>query len=297
MKNIFKNGICILFFYSYSCITTSTQNFITTNFFYNFALVRDLSNAFENSLKLNSPIIPIDLHLAKKQHENYITILKELIPNVIQLEASHNHPDCNFIEDTAIIINDIAVISRMGAIERRGEEIAIADAIKTLKNKKIIYIQAPGTMDGGDILYTGNHLFVGFSARTNEDAFKQLKEIFRDKIEVVGIPVSQRLHLKSLVSCFDFQTLIIADTNAGKEIKKYIEELTNGLYKCILVPDSTASNVLRIGSNLIIQEGFLETEKILKKLCDENSIKLVKLNMSELIKADGALTCGCIVFN
>lgn len=296
MKNIFKI-ITYSIFFIFTPIVSNIKIPSDISFFYKFAIVRNLSDAFENSLKLNPPIIPIDFNLAKEQHENYINLLKKLVPNVIELEADQNHPDCNFIEDTAIIIGDITVISRMGAIERRGEEIAVADILKALGNKKIIYIQAPGTMDGGDILYTGKHLFVGLSHRTNKDALKQLKEIFHDTIEVIGISVTQGLHLKSLISCFDSQTIIIADTDAGKEIQNNIESSTNATYKFISIPEPIASNVVRIGSTLIIQEGFLQSEKIFQKLCDENLITLVKLNMSELIKADGALTCGSILFN
>lgn len=265
--------------------------------FYNFALVRNLANSFQDSLKLNQPLLPIDLDLAKQQHEKYIQLLEILVPHVIRLEADQNHPDCNFIEDTAIIVNDITVISNMGAVARRGEEIPVADALKKLGFKNIACIQSPGTMDGGDILYTGKHLFVGLSHRTNEHAFNQLKNIFHGKIEVIAIPVIQGLHLKSIISFFDSQTLIVADTPAGMYIQEKIELSTHNDYAFVAVPESIACNVLRIGSTLVVQEGFLASEEILQNLCNQKLVTLVKINMSELIKADGALTCGCLLFN
>lgn len=264
---------------------------------YQFALVRDLSPSFENSLKLHPPSVPIDLDLAIQQHDNYIYLLEQLIPAVIRVDADANHPDCNFIEDTAIIVNDIVVISRMGATERQGEELAVQHTLENIGTKHITHIHAPGTMDGGDILYTGKHLFVGLSRRTNEYAFNQLKEIFRDKLEVVGVPVNEGLHLKSVISLFDHETLVVANTPAGIDIQHHIDSTTNGSYAFVQVPDSTASNVLRVGSTLIVQDGFPASEKILRQYCSLKHVTLIKINMSELIKADGALTCGSLLFN
>lgn len=264
---------------------------------YRFALVRDLSDSFEESLKLNPPLVPIDMTLAILQHENYIHLLEQLVPNVIRLEADADHPDCNFIEDTAIVVGDIAVISNMGAIERRGEEMPVAQALEQLGVKNIVHLQSPSTMDGGDILFTGKHLFVGLSHRTNEYAVNQLKEIFQGKTEVIGIPVIEGLHLKSVVSFFDSETLVIAANPAGIKIQETIEQTTNGDYTFVSVPDATASNVLRIGSTLIVQDGFPESEAILQALCDQKMVTLMKITMSELIKADGALTCGSLLFN
>ena len=291
LKNFSSCAILLCASHTLYAQTTSPTDFSS----YQCALVRDLSDSFESSLKLNPPLIPIDLNLAKQQHENYIDLLEKLVPKVIRLEADSNHPDCNFIEDTAIIVDNVAVISRMGALERRGEEIAVAHTLKGLGIKNVIHLQSPGEMDGGDILYTGKHLFVGLSKRTNEFALNKLKEIFQDKIEVIGIPVIEGLHLKSVLSFFDSQTLIIADTPAGRKIQSNIEVSTNGDYMFVAVPDSIASNVLRIGSTLIIQEGYSASETILQDLCNQKFVTLVKINLSELIKADGALTCGSLL--
>jgi len=299
VRNIFKKLIVWVSFFFISLSITChglTDDSNLNDPVYRFALVRDLSSSFENSLKLNPPPIPIDFNLAKQQHENYIHVLEKLIETVIRIEADPCHPDCNFIEDTAIIVGDTAVISRMGALERQGEEIPVALVLENLPLKKIIHIKSPGTMDGGDVLYTGNHLFVGLSHRTNAFALEQLKEIFKGQIDVIGVPVVDGLHLKSFISLFDSKTLVISSNDAGIEIRNIIEKVTNNFYNFVFVPDSTASNVLRIHSSLIIQDGFPESEKILKCLCDQKQIHMIKINMSELIKADGALTCGSLLF-
>lgn len=266
-----------------------------TFFKYQYALVRDLSDSFQDSLKLQQPIDPINVALAKQQHEQYIQLLKDVIPNIIRLAADIHYPDCNFIEDTAVIIHDTVIISTMGAPERRGEEIAVAHIFRHLR-KNVIYLQEPATMDGGDILYTGTHLFVGISKRTNSYALQQLERIFGNTLHVIGIPVHEGLHLKSLITCFDTQTFIVADNHAGREIAKNIEAVTNNSYNFIIVPDAVASNVLRVANTLIIQDGFPESEKVLEALCKEKAIQLIKITMSELIKADGALTCGSLLF-
>lgn len=295
MRNISILGLIFFVTVTICCYGQTTSNFQFP--FYRYALVRDLSSAFENSLKLHPPPIPIDLHAARQQHENYILLLKGLVPEVICLKEDPDHPDCNFIEDTAVIVGETAVISIMGAIERQGEEIPVSIALEHLGVKNIVHLQSPGTMDGGDILFTGKHLFVGLSRRTNEHALKQLEIIFQNELEVIGIPVVDGLHLKSAISFFDCETLVVADTPAGREIQNNIESATDHSYNFIVVPDSIAANVLRIGSSLIVQQGFPDSEEILQDLCARKEINLVKLNMSELIKADGALTCGSLLFN
>jgi dimethylargininase len=285
-----------VFFWHATEPTESQKKATSEDFlFYKQALVRDLSDGFEDSLKLHPPTTPINLALAREQHENYISLLEKLVPNVMRLEGDPNHPDCNFIEDTAVIIGDTAIISRMGASERRGEELAVKEALTELGVKNIISLTAPCTVDGGDLLYTGNHLFVGLSKRTNKEALDQLTEIFKDKTSVVGIPVVEGLHLKSIISLFDTKTLIIAATSAGMAVQDHITLATKDEYTFVSVPDSVAANTLRIGSTLIIQEGFPESEAILQTLSDKKGLSLMKLNMSELIKADGALTCGSLL--
>lgn len=145
------------------------------------------------------------------------------------------------------------------------------------------------------IFCTGKHLFVGLSRRTNAAALKQLEEIFGRHTEVLAVPVIEGLHLKSVVSLFDRDTLIVADTPAGREVHNIIQTLTEEAYQFVFVPDSVASNVLRIGAVLVVQDGFPKSEKILQDLCEQKEVNLLKLNMSELVKADGALTCGSLL--
>lgn len=258
---------------------------------YQMALVRELSPQFENSLKKKPPKEPIHLEKAIQQHNHYIEILQQLVPFVLVIQGDPNYPDCNFIEDTAIIVGKTAVISSMGAESRRGEELAV-HAVLQHYIPEIHLLEKPALMDGGDILYTNKHLIVGLSERTNIQAYFALKEIFKEKVEVIAIPVTEGLHLKSILSYFAEDTLIVADTPAGERIREALPG-----YQFIKVPDPVSSNALRISSTLLIQEGYPESERILEAACQQEGLQLIKINMSELIKADGALTCGSLLFN
>lgn len=262
-------------------------------------LVRDLPRSFELGLKQSPLIVPIDSQLAKRQHDTYVQILNSHVPNVIQVEVDENHPDCCFIEDTAIVIGNTAVISLMGSMERRGEEVKVKEAIQKLGIKNIFNIHPPGILDGGDVLFTGKDLFIGISKRTNRAAIDQLEEIFKDEVPVYGIPVVEGLHLKSIVSSFDPNTLIVGACHSGAYVAEEIKKnaTLKDRYSIVFVPDPVASNVLRLGSTLLIQEGYPMSEAVLTDLCKKHQVQVTRLNMSELIKADGALTCCSILFS
>lgn len=265
-----------------------------TQFDYSTALLRDMSDSFFNALKQEAPDKPIDFELAARQHKNYSNVVRNLVSNTIVLDADPHHPDCNFIEDTAILIEDKAVISRMGAKSRRGEELAVARVLKKLKLFNIYHLTSPATMDGGDILYTGHHLFVGQSTRTNKEAYAQLSLIFSEDLPVVPIEVNGSLHLKSILSQLDSDTLVVSDDIEGHRVKSAIESVAP-FYKFILVPNRVSANVLRIRKTVIIQSGFPESEAILRRAAEERNLEVVTLEMGELIKADGALTCGSLL--
>ena len=268
---------------------------------YNCALTRDLSPNFYGCLHSKEFSEPIDLPKAILQHEKYVNTIKSIVSTVHSLPADDTHPDCCFIEDTCIIINHIVVISRMGAAERRGEELEVKTFLQNqsfFPQLKIHTMEAPATMDGGDVLYTGTELLVGLSSRTNEAAITQLRLVFKEVgIAVEGIPVTAGLHLKSVVSAFDEKRLIIADTIAGRAVMESIERSLPHRYQFITVPDEVAANVLRLSNTLIVQAGYPESEMILRKVCEENCLTVVTLDMSELVKADGALTCCSVLFN
>jgi dimethylargininase len=219
---------------------------------------------------------PIDVALARAQHRAYVDALR--VDRVIQLPASEAHPDSCFVEDTAVVVGRRAAITRMGAPSRRGEEAATRAALVDL-GVEIRAIEAPGTVDGGDVLFTGRDLFVGLSSRTNEEGARQLRAIFPE-IPLHTIRVAGALHLKSIATALDPETLLVA------------ADLPISGYELVRVPDPICANVVVLGDTVLAQAGFPESERIIRS---RTTKRVVLLTMSELAKADAALTCCSVL--
>lgn len=150
-----------------------------------------------------------DYQLMLKQHAIYVETLKNLGLKVIELKVLNEFPDAHFVEDTAVVIPEVAIITRPGAKSRRGEEVSISDELANYK--KIERIKAPGTLDGGDILIVEKEVFIGVSDRTNQQGANQLSEILsKYGYNSNSIQVEEGLHLKSDVNYIGKNTLLVA---------------------------------------------------------------------------------------
>jgi dimethylargininase len=257
--------------------------------------VRKLPLTFSRSIKQKEPEKPINMDLAMRQHENYTKLLKKLCNNVNVINDNNKCPDCCFVEDALMCIDNTLILCNPGETSRKPEVAEVERIIKSDYLHLPIYkINEPGHLDGGDVLFTGRDIFVGESKRTNQDAIDQLKKIFVGKFNVYSIPVKS-LHLKSVISHLNKKVLITSICRLGKSIKREIEKLVPGKYEFVYVPDQAASNILSINNNIVIQSGFLNSETVFDDLAKRYKLNVHRLNMSEFIKADGALTC-CSVF-
>lgn len=267
---------------------------------YSHALVRGLPSSFEEGLKLHPPPTPIDVKLAHKQHEKYTELIKELVKNVEEVQADEQHPDCVFIEDTAVIVGTKAICTHPGAVSRRGEVPPVKQALSKFQFLELHELTPPATLDGGDVMYTGSALWVGLTSRSNQAAIDQLQAILGVGCPVFGFTVhgGDVLHLKSAITAFDEKTLIVADNEAGRGIVQQAEAnpVLAGKHQYVFVPDMVASNILRIGDHVVAQDGFPESEKVLAELCKSHGVTMHTLEMGEMIKADGALTCCSLLF-
>jgi dimethylargininase len=232
------------------------------------AIVRDVPSSFADAIAMDPK--PIDVDLARAQHRAYVDALRPLVDRVIELPTDEAHPDSCFVEDTAVVIGRRAALTRMGAISRRGEEHAMRDALVDL-GVEVVAIEAPGTLDGGDVLFTGREIFVGLSTRTNEEGARQLAAIF-PQFPIRTIRVSGALHLKSIATALDADTLLVS------------RDLPLTGYELLRVADA---NVVVIGDTVIAQPAF-PSEKAGKK-------RVITVSMSELAKADAALTCCSVL--
>src|SRR5262249_45035296 len=218
--------------------------------------------------------------------ENYRAALEKCGILVKRLPAEERYPDSCFVEDTAIVVDELAVIASMGASSRRGETAAIEAELSTYR--EIARITLPATIDGGDGLRAGRKVLVGRSTRTSDSGIQQLARILeRHGYQVIPVRINESLHFKSGCTAISDETLLVnrnwvcVDDLAGFDI--------------IFTPDEepAAANVLRVGGTLFVQAGFPDTMKRLKSVHD----KVECIDTSELRKAEGALTCLSIIFN
>ena len=151
---------------------------------------------------------PINFELVKNQHEKYEGVLRSLDLKVISLPAAADLPDSVFVEDTAIVLDEVAVITRPGADSRKPEIVGIADALAPFR--KLDYIQAPATLDGGDVLVIGKTIYMGLSSRSNLPALEQMQKILSTYGYIVKkVEISGCLHLKSAVTQVAERSLLI----------------------------------------------------------------------------------------
>lgn len=226
-----------------------------------------------------------DFHGLLRMHAAYVQALKDLHLEVDVLEPLPGYPDAYYVEDPAIITPEIGIITRPGAMERRGEEIALGAAIA--KHRRTVSIQAPGTLEGGDVLFIGKQVFVGLSNRTNGEGVRQLASLLAPfGYSVTGIPVPAGLHFKSSVNWVGGDALLLSRDFANRP------ELKN--YRKLIVPDDEiyATNTLWINGALIAPSGFPATRKLLDGL----GMPIVELDCTEPMKMDGGLTCLSLRF-
>jgi len=229
----------------------------------------------------------IDVNRARFQHAQYEDLLTAFGCQVRRLPEEPDQPDSVFVEDTAIVLENTAVITRPGASRRRNETESIAEVLKEYRT--IVQITDPGTLDGGDVLRIGRTLYVGNSVRSNIPGIKQLMEIVTPLgYDVEVVKVNGCLHLKSAVSLVGEQTLLInrswvdADSFGGS--REFID---------IDPGEPYAANALLVGDELMVPQIFPRTRLRL----ENNGIGVRVADVSELQKAEGALTCCSLIFD
>jgi len=248
------------------------------------AIVRKPGANFSQGLT-TSHLGPPRFDLIQKQHDAYVATLQNMGLGVTILEPEPHYPDAYFVEDTAVVTPEIAVMTIPGAASRQGEQESVARALSQFR--KLARIQAPGTVDGGDVLIAGKQLFIGISARTNAEGARQLGTILAPYGYVWDtIDVGSGLHLKSSVNLAGKGRLILA--------APFQNQALFSSYKRVVLEreESYAANTLWINDTLIMPKGFPGVKKKLALL----GLPIVELDMSEVAKMDGGLTCLSLRF-
>ncbi|KAL7535947.1 hypothetical protein ACHAXR_006826 [Thalassiosira sp. AJA248-18] len=273
------------------------------------AIARDIPDSFLNAVVAHSADQGISLALARKQHNVYLSQLRKHLPTFC-LPPMETHPDCLFVEDTVVAIGDTAVITQLGHVTRRGEADSIKDVLHQLGMTNVYDMRGDNgngderaLCDGGDVMYTGRHLFVGMSDRTNDLGFQFLRDAFVSQgmtsDDIIPVPPvvagKEVLHLKSAVTHIDEHTLLAPEGNVGDSVLNAMKATERG-YDAIRLPDILSCNAVVVNGHVLAQDAPCELSKSrIEQACKERNLGLTFIDTSELAKKDGALTCCSVL--
>lgn len=247
-------------------------------------MLREIASTFDRAIVSPAGRRP-RVDLAREQHARYARALADAGYQVEVIAADDAHPDCVFIEDTAVIIGEKAVITNPGVRERRGEVGPVAAALQPVL--PLAQIDAPGTLDGGDVMVMGETVFVGRSKRTNEAGIAQFTEVARSQgMTVTVVPVHEVLHLKSAVLPVSDTTVVVTPGTVDESL------LSDLMIDHEADHERHAFSALRLNSgDVLVTSSAPDTAKSLDAL----GITTVAVDVSEIQAADGGLTCMSIL--
>ena len=227
---------------------------------------------------------PIDVRQASAQHAEYESLLRTVGCRVERLPGAPELPDSVFVEDTAVVFDEVAVVTRPGAESRRAEVASMHAALA--RYRPVHSIVAPGTMDGGDVLVSGRTIYVGISSRTNEQAARQLADIVRPYgYAVECTAVRGCLHLKSAVTAIE-DDLVLCNP-------QWVDPgVFHAAHRMSVDPDEPfAANVLRVNGSILCAAAHPRTAALLAgRGCDVRTV-----DVSELAKAEAGVTCCSVI--
>jgi dimethylargininase len=248
------------------------------------AILRDVSSSLAQCELTHIAREPIDLAVARSQHLVYGELHRGLGCEVVFLPEESDLPDAVFVEDTAVVLPELAIITRPGAPSRRPEIPSIAKALA--RYRPLAQIASPGTIDGGDVLVSGKTLFIGQTQRTNGDAIEQVARLLQPYGYVVrGVEVNGCLHLKSAVTLCGPNLFLVnpAWIDPGLFAPGSIIEVEP--------TESHAANGLLLDGGIIYPTAFPQTAGRLRAL----GMIVHEIDLSELAKAEGAVTCCSLI--
>jgi len=254
------------------------------------ALTRCVPQAINQCELTHLARTPINYARAVAEHNQYEDLLRRFGCRVERLPDAPELPDSVFVEDTTVVFDDVAVIARPGAASRQPEVDAMVAALRPYR--RLAFIEAPGTLDGGDVLVTPGRVFVGLSGRTNEEGVRQLgKHIAPYGFETIGVPVTGCLHLKSAV------TLLGLPPEGGRPLllinPQWIDPAPFAGFDLVEVDpaEPAAANVLRIGATVICAAEFPPT----RRRIEAKGLITAFVPAGELAKAEGGVTCCSVL--
>jgi dimethylargininase len=250
-----------------------------------FAITRGISATMDRCELVHLERVPLDIELLRRQHRAYEKLLVKLGCTLIELPSEDRLPDSVFVEDTAVVFDDFAIVTRPGADSRRAETRTIAPVLKTYM--ELHEIVAPGTLDGGDVLCVGEKVFVGRSSRSNEAAIHQLEGILGARgYALYTVGVEHCLHLKSAVTSIGDGRLLVNPTWVDVRCFDGYELIE------VAVSEPAAANALLLGDTVVHASAYPRTQAIL----EARGVRVATVDISEISKAEGAVTCCSLIF-
>ncbi|MEK7279766.1 MAG: arginine deiminase family protein [Nitrospirota bacterium] len=245
-------------------------------------IVRGPGRNYKDCLRTKK--VEIDTDRAIEQHKIYAQTLSELGIDLVRLSPLEEFPDSCFVEDTAVIIGDIAIICRLKPASRSGEEEEIGKLLK--EHKEVLHIRRPAFLEGGDLLVTHDKVYIGRSGRSDDNGISQLRDILREGRNVIPVDIEDALHLKSVCTLIDEDTLLIREGSGCKGFFKG--------FRFIEAPheEECSANVLSIHGKIIMPMGYPRTKERLMGMGHE----VIEVDISEFEKGDGGVTCLSILF-
>jgi dimethylargininase len=248
------------------------------------ALTRAVSPSITRCELTHLGRVPIDLARAEAQHAAYEEALRALGCLVVQVPGAPDLPDAVFVEDTAIVLDEVAIVTRPGAAARRPETAAVGEVLG--QYRPLRHVVEPGTLDGGDVLRAGRTLFVGRSSRSNDAGVAQLREHVSDfGYSVVPVSVSGCLHLKSAVTLVAPDALLVQPAWVARDL------FGDATVIEVDPREPFAANALLVGDGVIYPAASPRTRERL----EARGVRVVTVDVSELQKAEGAVTCCSVV--
>lgn len=249
------------------------------------AVTRAVSPTLADCELTHLPRDPINVDQAIADHAQYEAALRSLGATVVRAPAEPTLPDAVFVEDAALVFDEVAIITRPGAASRRPETESMARVLSAYRSLQ--RIEPPGTIDGGDVLVVRKRIYVGVSSRTNQAGLTQLATIVSKwGYEVIPVAVTGCLHLKSAVTQVAENLLLINDRWVRPESFGSIGTMT------VAPSEPTGANALLIGTAVIYPTHYPATAERL----DKAGVRVVAVPCGELAKAEGGVTCCSVVF-
>jgi dimethylargininase len=249
------------------------------------AVVRGVPATFDHCIRYD-PSESIDVARARRQHARYCETLRGLGVELVEVAPDDRYPDCCFVEDPVLVVDDIAVLTGMGTASRRGEGEALREALRR-QGKRVVEIRGPGTLEGGDVIRLDGRILVGLTGRTNREGAAELAAILGgERFEVVTVEVRDALHLKSVCAYLGDGCVVLAPG--------YFESSVFGRSQRIEVAarETYAANCIALNGSVIVAEGFPEAAERI----GDAGFDTIELPLSEFRKCDGGLSCLSVRF-